>query len=106
MLQQQARRVALEHVLELVCQHTGELLRRPRALEQPTEENHLAARDGERVHRLIVDHSHAERVRDARPWRQQQLDDRVDGRFPLRVHAAASRRRELLHGRLAEPLFP
>ena len=66
----------------------------------------MAARDSERVHCPIVEHCHAERVGNPRHWVKQSLDDRADGRVALGIHAAPPRRRELVHGRLSEPLLP
>jgi len=62
------------------------------------EEDDLAARDGERVHRPIVEHGHAERVGDPRHWVKQSLDNRADGRFALGILAAPPRRRGRYRG--------
>ena len=89
-----------------MCEHSRQLLGRARALDEPAEQHHLAAGDGECIHGPVVDHGHTKRVGADRLRLHEPLHDRADGLFAVAVEAAPPRGRDLLHGRLAESLFP
>jgi hypothetical protein len=62
-LHHEARGMPLEHVLELVGEHSGQLLGGARPLDETAEQYDLAAGNGERVHGRVVDDGHPKRVR-------------------------------------------